>query len=80
MIAGILKLVLPGLEDAALKAIFGFIGQLLENRNLIAQGATQQALADAAKEVKVQQAMAQAAANAPVSKSAALDRLKDGSA
>lgn len=80
MWAGILKLILPQLEGAALKAIFAFIGQLLEQRDLIAQGATQQALGEAAKEAKVQQAMARAAANAPTSKTDALARLKDGSA
>lgn len=80
MIAAILKFILPSLEDGLLKAIFGFIGQLLENRGLISLGATQQALGQAATEIKVEQSMAQAAANAPTNKADALQRLKDGSA
>lgn len=80
MLAGILKLILPSLEGAALKALFAFIGGLLEKQNLITQGATAQALGEAVKEVAVQKAMAQAAANAPTSKTDAMERLKDGSA
>lgn len=52
MLALILKFVLPGLEDAALKAIFTFIANLMEQRNLIAQGKAAQYTADLQATVK----------------------------
>ncbi len=80
MLAWFLKAILPGLEDALLTHLFEFIGDLLEKRNLIAQGATAQALKETAKAAAVQGAMNQAGADAPTSKADALKALGDGNA
>lgn len=79
-LGGIIKAILPSLEGEALKALFGFIGNLLEQRNLIAQGATQQALAETVIAARTEAAMNKAAADSPVSKDAVLDALGSGKA
>lgn len=79
-LGGIIKAILPSLEGEALKALFGFIGNLLEQRNLIAQGATQQALAETATAARTEAAMGQAMSDAPLNKEDAMARLKAGNA
>lgn len=80
MWAWVLKFVLPGLEDEALKAVADFVNNLIRERELIKQGMSAQAAKETATAEKTQAAMAQAAADAPKSKDAALGRLEGGTA
>lgn len=78
MWAWIIQAIVPTLADDALKALASFVTDELTKRNLVQQGEAQQAAAETAKSATTTAAMAQAEADAPTSKDAAMKRLEGG--
>ncbi len=72
--------IISALVDGALSAVLNFIQSIMEKRALVKQGQQQQAAAETSKAETAQAAMAQALADAPETKDAALQRLREGSA
>lgn len=72
--------IISAIVNGALRAVFGWISSIMEKRGLVRQGQQQQAAAETAKAEEAQAGMAQAIADAPQTKDAALERLKEGSA
>ena len=71
---------ISGAIDGIVTAIFGWINSIMEKRGLIQQGQAQQAAATTANTATVQARIANAEAQAPQTKDAALDRLRAGDA
>lgn len=72
--------IISAIVNGALTAVFGFLSSIMEKRGLVRQGQQQQAAAETATAEKTQAAIAQAVADAPQTKDAALQRLRDGTA
>lgn len=80
LVPWLLKTFIPGLADDALKALAAFVQDEMTKRALVQQGQDQQAATETAKTATTEAAMAQAEADAPTTKDAAMKRLGDGSA
>lgn len=68
------------LVDSVVKAAFSYFASVMEKRGLIQQGQAQQAAAETATSQATQARMGQAIADAPQTKEAILNRLRDGTA
>lgn len=68
------------LIDSVVKAAFSYFASAMERRGLIQQGQAQQAAHEMATAEATEANMAQAISQAPVTKDAALQRLRDGTA
>lgn len=68
MIASILAMGLKYLGDEALTALFGFLSQEIQKRNLVVQGMAQQASKETALTAKTEANVAQAISDAPHSR------------
>jgi hypothetical protein len=72
--------IVSAIVDGVLKAAIGWLTAILEKRQLVKQGQTQQAAAETAKSEQTEASIAQAEADAPATNTAVLDRLKGGNA
>ena len=78
MILTLIKWAIGWIGDEALKLIFGWVTQEMNTRNLLNQGAAQQAAKEDVATAQTLQSEAQAVQDAPHSLSEVLDQLDHG--